>query len=658
MAHDDTIILNGTTYQVRGLANARAISEFQAGFKIGRATYDDREHAFYLPFDDFSGGIGFHRIDIHEALGGIWDNEGGVDIRRSRHVTLPPLRTTLSAGFTAPTAVGFGSDFRSPLVSNISGTDLLYAAIGNKVYTVNSTRTTAAVVATLQAAGPVRVSLACPSMFEWRDPDTNTKRLYVTTINAALDSRYWYSSNGTAWTEGARVVWDAMTWDGKIVASVPLPAGNPWGTQGQIVAAYTSDGVNWNVDDADANVNRPKWFFQGLPHFIGEAIAPWGNVTAPYFLDEGKLWVLDFFKERAIPIQEVGDKQRLATGAIIEGAVWVSDGWNVWVYDPGAGETVRRIGIFNRFGVPPTMQGYTVAQIVGGTSTTYLIVDDNVNAKMRVLAYTGIGWTPITPEISSTNPIGAVVGRFPVSQDVSVPSRFIDVFCNASELSATIKLLSFRLPTTGDIPTPADASFEDGPLKFVSGWIDGGFLDLKGALHRLECDAFGLTTTETIAVEYRLDNTEGAWTSLGTFNSTVRTLWFDATNHRGIEFRTVQFRIALDRGSTATLTPELVALVLVYDKKPEFRSAWTFKIDLNRHTERSPSGAVSVSTLWSALKTLYDTKTLVPLIIPNVEPSPGINVRIVDMPLTLDDWRDAVDGKGFVEITALQPIAG
>ena len=612
--------------------------------------------------DDFSGGIGFRRIDAHEALGGIWDNNGGVDIRRAKHVTLPPQRTITTTGFTAPDAIGFGSDFRSPFVSSISGTDLLYAGAGNRIYRVAADRTVSGSTR-LPTAGATRVPLAIPVMFEWRDPDTNTRRLYATTINAALDSRYWYSTDGSAWTEGGRVVWDGLVWDDKIIASMPLPAGSPHGTQGQIVAGYSSNGVDWNVDNADANINRPKWFFQGLPHFIGVAMAPWGR-QAPYFLDGGKLWVLDFYKETAIPIEEVGDKQRLATGSVIEGLVWVTDGWNIWVYDPGGSATVRRIGIYNRFGVPPSMVGYTVAQIVGGTSTTYIIIEDNVNAKTRIVAYTGIGWTTLSPVITSTNPIGAVVGRFPVSQDVSVPSRYLDIFCNAAELSTTIKLNSWRLPTTGDIPTPGDGFFEDGPLYYETGWLDGGFLDIKGALHRLHCDAFSLTASETITVSYRLDNNEsGAYTTLGTFDNTTTELWFDATNHRGIEFRTVQFKISLDRGSTNTLTPELIALTLVYDKKPEFRSAWTFRIDVNRMVETGAtgsgwSGVATPLKVWQALKTAYDIKTLLPFIIPNVEPSPGINVRIVDMPLTFDDFRNAVDGKGAVDISVLQPLAG
>ena len=160
-------------------------------------------------------------------------------------------------------------------------------------------------------------------------------------------------------------------------------------------------------------------------------------------------------------------------------------------------------------------------------------------------------------------------------------------------------------------------------------------------------------------MEYRVDNVEGAYTSLGTFTSSIGTLWFDATNHRGVQFRTVQFRISLDRGATNTLSPELVGLTLVYDKKPSFRSAWSMTIDVNRMVEtKTQVGGVDATPLnvWNALQTAYNVKTLVPLIISNVQPSPGLNVRIVDMPLSYDDFRDAVDGQGKINISCLQPL--
>ena len=44
MAHDDVIQLGSQNFPVMGLSRANAISEFETGIKIGKATYDQREH--------------------------------------------------------------------------------------------------------------------------------------------------------------------------------------------------------------------------------------------------------------------------------------------------------------------------------------------------------------------------------------------------------------------------------------------------------------------------------------------------------------------------------------------------------------------------------------------------------------------------------------
>lgn len=656
MAHEDAITLNGQSYLIEGMVTGKAISEFSAGFKIGKATYDDREHAFYLALDDFSGGIGFHRVDVHEALGGIWDSVGGLDVRRSNHITLPPERTTLAGATTAN--LSFSSNRNSMLLSDIGSAEYLYAAAGNKVYRMAATRAALTTAATLTGTGTP--SITC--LLDWRDKDTDTRRLYAPTIDGTLTSKYFYSADGTTWVEGSRVVWEGLIWDNKFVASLPCAVTDAPSKQtlGQIVCSFSSNGINWDIDTVSAVTGikgRPKFYFQGLPHWIGVAMAPWGAV-APYFLDYGKLYVLDFYQESAHEIEEVGDKTRLTCGGIYEGQVLVSDGYSVWMYDPGASTTVRRIGIYNRFGVPPSLRGYTVSTFIGGTSTLYAVMDDNLNAKMRIMAYTGIGWAPLGPAYSTRNPLGAMVDRFPIGQSLSTPSRYIDILVNDNELSQAISLDSFKLPTSGDIPTSGDGFFEDGPLSIETGWYDGGFLDLQGALHRMHIDALNISALETVLIEYRLDNVEGAYTTLGTFTSSIGTLWF-AADHRGVQFRTVQFRITMDRGSDDTLSPELVGLTLVYDKKPSFRSAWAMTIDVNRMVEnKTQVGGVDATPLniWQALKTAYNVKTLIPLIVPNVEPSPGINVRIVDMPLSYDDFRDAVDGKGRIDISILQPL--
>jgi hypothetical protein len=586
-------------------------------------------------------------------------------------------------------------------------------------------------------------------------PDTSTsataqipavRRLYAFTIGSTLTSRYWMSADGAAWTEAGRTVWDALIWDKKLIGSMPLPSGGPYGPGGAIVLGFSTDGVTWNVDDVANGIDtnngnaRPKYTFMELPYLIGVANGINGQ-PMPYFLDNGNLYMLDFYKETAVRIAEVADKARIVAAAVFEGFIWCSDGWNVWVYDPGAAATVRRVGLFDRYGAPPSLRNMTLATFIGGTSTLYaLLIDDKTvptHPTYQLAAFTGQGWAPIGPVYSDRAPISGLINRFPTGLALSVPQRFIDVLATTVQAGTTIRLDSFAIPNAGDIPVSGTTTFDAGPDQIITGWYDGGFIDLFGALHRMYIHGFNISATETVKVEYQLDQNEsGAWTTLGTFTANTGTIWFDATNHRGIKFRTARFRITMVRGGTTTATPELIAIVLVYDKKPEFRSLWTFRVDANLMIEEhipvtnnilslteagttvtvvtqyphnyqgipgesvtiagaadakyngiftlslvvsrtsfqyvAAAGAVSpdVSTtatwtadatlgrVWSFLKASFDVKTLIPLTIPNVEDawSPGLNVRIVDVPVSFDDFRTAVMGKGYIEVQVLQPV--
>ncbi len=69
---DNTIKLNGVELAVAGPIRAGMVSEFSTGIKVGKATYDQREHAFWIVLDDFSGGFGKRYLDVREAGGTHW----------------------------------------------------------------------------------------------------------------------------------------------------------------------------------------------------------------------------------------------------------------------------------------------------------------------------------------------------------------------------------------------------------------------------------------------------------------------------------------------------------------------------------------------------------------------------------------------------------
>ena len=67
--HGDVVILNGVELAVESPIRGGMVSEFSTGMKVGRATYDEREHAFWISIEDMSGGFGFRYMDIREAGG-------------------------------------------------------------------------------------------------------------------------------------------------------------------------------------------------------------------------------------------------------------------------------------------------------------------------------------------------------------------------------------------------------------------------------------------------------------------------------------------------------------------------------------------------------------------------------------------------------------
>src|SRR3990167_2611073 len=134
MANDDVINLGGQAFPVKGFTRGNSVSEFETGIKIGRATYDQREHAFFLVLDDFSAGFGHRRLDIRDELGTFWDSSktNAPDLRRPSHFTLVP-RHRVTAIDTLPDNVGPPARWKSDQNWIYTG-EFIYFSIGRCLY--------------------------------------------------------------------------------------------------------------------------------------------------------------------------------------------------------------------------------------------------------------------------------------------------------------------------------------------------------------------------------------------------------------------------------------------------------------------------------------------------------------------------------------------
>ena len=660
---DDYVELAGQRLLVRSPIRAGMISEFSTGIKIGKATYDEREHAFWVVLDDFSGGFGHRELDIREAGGTHWDNPGGVDLRRPRHITLPGLRTLTNADFDATAAVETDMPFHPTMVFSSLGAAYLQMGLGNSIFTMNN-----AGAVTRRRIHPTAGSNRCLSLVDFRGSD-GTRRLYAF-FGRESTAGYQVSTDGVVWTNGSAlpgqsgtiIVMSTIKWDAQIVAFVRRNSDSREGI------TASADGANWLCDGASGYFN---WEPLGDINWCGVAMAPWG-ASAPYFIDpeDGTLYVLDFYNRNAIPIEGLGDNQHLRRGTVWNGMLAVTDTRRVWLYEPASGGTIRDIGPFATRQLPPSWSdgNYRIVQLLSGAKDLFALCYRGdasviVAANWRIAVYNEAGWSWFGPEYPGV-PWAAIIGTLTTWSSGATVRRNIHVIDHEAAADLDTRLHTIRLPEVGDVAYSAtNEAFEDGPLRFETGWFDGGFSELEGALLRMDFDGYRLTSTETVQVEYRLNNNEDAdWTNLGTFTTNQQEIWFGGprVGHRGIAFKTVQFRVSLDRGTTTSRTPVLRALILLFDKKPKVRTSWTLQIDVSKMVERGirVSGRqATYERVWQFIKTLVNTPTLLELKVPSLE-SGGVNVRITDMPASAEDFRPARGGRGVIDLQLIEVAGG
>lgn len=591
----DSIVLNGTTLLVKGIQAGKPISEFTSGLRVGRATYDDRQHAFFTVLDDFSGGFAHRVFDIREAVGTHWDNAGGVDLRKSRLMMLPPYGFRINTNSNDPTNMFLSSEILDGAAVAAANTDFFYFGAGDSIYRVNEKRKVLTRVKDLSGETFIPSKMTRAFMFRGSD---DILRLYFITVNANQTSKFWYSEDpavgSPTFTEGDRFFWDAIVFENIVIAQEA--------TFGFIFNTKPTSASDWNTDDA--NDGEPLWRPTGIVRFIGTAPGPTRNNPHLYFIDygNGQLYALDVYLRRATRV-EIGDAHYLLNGVIWNGQVVVTNGFNVWAYSPGGvgQETVRDISVVGRDGVPNSIREgvYRITGLLDGGVYLYAIAErSQVGTEVgkdstigyMILVYNGAGWSTYIPKQeqavatsnAAANPIAAVVDRYPVGVGSAQftareVTRSISVLAQAHpDLgSKFVELHSYLWPRIGDVPVPEFDTFQStlSPHEFETGWFDGGFQDIEGALFYMKIDMAKGSDTLPVVLSFRLDDDEdGSYTVLGTASALGNSTFQFAASNQGLKFRTAQFKFGLSRSVTTTLDGSItnVGLTITLTDGSEF----------------------------------------------------------------------------------------
>jgi len=120
---------------------------------------------------------------------------------------------------------------------------------------------------------------------------------------------------------------------------------------------------------------------------------------------------------------------------------------------------------------------------------------------------------------------------------------------------------------------------------WTSAWTDLGFSEFEKVGYQVDVVASGLTDTETVKVEYQINDDETAWTPLGITSQSPRRYKMKFRGGEGLPFFSIRFRLTLARGSTSTRTPKVDALVLRYLDSPDIRYAHNLTLSIDNEDD-------------------------------------------------------------------------
>lgn len=526
-------------------------------------------------------------------------------------------------------------------------TEYLYVLAGDTLFKLSEAD------AVTSIDGPIANSLVGRTILQFKESDTANSRLYAFRhkfTSPRANYRYSDDDDFDTWNDGGRVLCDGIVFRDFLLAA---------DDGGQIVFSTTGLSGSWN--DTDANDGEPVLDMGFTPvTFIGVANAPWGR-PAVYYMHQGKVYVLlyDAREYSEIPLQNTIP---ILGGTVWQGRVVVTDGFNVYEYDPETQKSTDLGMPGERPGLPFSFQ-YGVTRLF--TSGQYLCAVMNKFAlgtdSYEVLFYNGRGWHHIFSDYDVSPTIThAFVGFSSAFRDVGWTAQppQLQVLGGAALTGSagSLYLQLFDLPQYGSpfndsedrgYLSPTDAYFTLPWLR-IYGDLDGV---LVGALINATMPSDTPETTQ-IRVYYRVAQ-NAAFTLLGQLDRDDIPYFFmpfgsqDGDSlYGGTPFRQVQFKVAFYAAASANVTkwPEFFSITPVFSKHTT-RKSYSFIVD-TALTATNESGAAILQNYADILKHIMNciNNPLSKLEVPNLTKSRGLITAVQGQHMDL--LRDNETGGG------------
>jgi len=534
------IFLNGERYPLGGDGRVRTIvtSQYPGKVILGDVDKDSNPRTSLIVWDDWSGGVGVYSTDGKENLNR--SHFSRADGRYKNHLTLPPLYTAGAdsgvAGLTTAinefglklyVALGNGLDIRAYTVASNSWGSQLTTPAASAYESIAFTMGATDYIAFAYGTG-YEYSTAPDS--SWTDDTTDVKSF------AFWDDRLWGLDNtGQLWFSS--VIGTEVN-----DAKIPLPDGYAHvlftgpDAQGEEILYVSTEVGLYAHDAANARFVKTKVAFPRMASADANSVAVQGAAT----------W---------------------------NGDIYITAGkMTVYRYDPTRG-VVMSVGLNKDAGFPvPEIRGDIIKLLPTHTGLLAFVLGSSDTLR-TVWEYNGVGWHYLARDNGSAqgNHVSSIGGNY----------RLYHTFGDDDIGYTALQ----RGDVNPELATPA-ISYEgtNDIADHITPWFNAGQNEIDKTAIRVRIECSKMTSDETAKVEYALDYSSSYESSTFTVTSNgVTTQTFPTIANNNIEagsnFRAIRFKITLNRGSTATRTPNVKSISLEWRRKIPAKYGFEFTLD-------------------------------------------------------------------------------
>lgn len=526
------VLIDGKYYPTTGPVLTSVASQYPQKLVLGDVDKDSNPRTSIVTWDDFTEGVGLYSTDGKSGLRRA-GNLSLLETRYAGHLVLPRLVVYAAS----PSVSGTIDE-----INELSG--LIYAALNNGTDAYSWT----------------------PSSDSWSSklhdfPAAVTDSLHFTLAGTeyvafAHTGGYTYTSDGSTWTDDGTDTLHLAFWDDRL-----------WGID-NVGQLWFSTVIGTEVNDA--KLSLPAGYVNSL--FVGPDAN--GNDIL-YAATEVGLYAHDAANSRFVRTKVVFPQNANAGkgAAVWNGDIYISPGELLTLrYDPVAGK-VFSIGLDRDGGISSTYSGtggtHYIDRLIPTTTGLMASVRTSGGLTGSMWEYNGKGWHYIHDEVNFLEGahISGVNSSYRLYWGLSSRLKYMDV--PVGYIDPDVKTISYTI----------------NARNFLTPWFNAGQNDIDKLAVRIRADCSGMSADETVSVGFYLDYTGGLDSDQFTITVdgvTVRTFPTLADNSReaGQVFRAIRFYLALDRGSTATNTPNLKSLSLEWRRKLEAR--YGFQGTINR----------------------------------------------------------------------------